>query len=199
MIQCAPPTASVSVITMAEGRAAIATSDEGGTLALRVREVQLLQASVEVLWWDSSQLYVATFIPTNINLSWFYPFFFFSDTGELSQVLWLLSHDLWTLEELLPDLSDHFGVQGKAPCGFFFPPTDFSLSKGWKELWNHFSVAQAESEDGLLLYCGENEHGRGDFTSLALVRGKLHYRWRNSDSCLGLDSRRLVNKTLKWC
>lgn len=39
-----------------------------------------------------------------------------------------------------------------------------------------FSAVQAESDDGLLLYCGENEHGRGDFTSLALVRGKLHYR-----------------------
>ncbi|XP_029960584.1 pikachurin isoform X2 [Salarias fasciatus] len=36
---------------------------------------------------------------------------------------------------------------------------------------------KAESEDGLLLYCGENEHARGDFTSLALVRGKLHYRF----------------------
>uniref|UniRef100_A0A674PAA4 EGF like, fibronectin type III and laminin G domains n=1 Tax=Takifugu rubripes TaxID=31033 RepID=A0A674PAA4_TAKRU len=36
---------------------------------------------------------------------------------------------------------------------------------------------KAESDDGLLLYCGENEHGRGDFTSLALVRGKLHYRF----------------------
>ncbi|KAM4616582.1 pikachurin [Polymixia lowei] len=36
---------------------------------------------------------------------------------------------------------------------------------------------KAESEDGLLLYCGENEQGRGDFTSLALVRGKLHYRF----------------------
>ncbi|TRY98295.1 hypothetical protein DNTS_032800 [Danionella cerebrum] len=36
---------------------------------------------------------------------------------------------------------------------------------------------KAEVEDGLLLYCGENEHGRGDFTSLALVRGKLHYRF----------------------
>ncbi|XP_041957209.1 pikachurin isoform X2 [Alosa sapidissima] len=36
---------------------------------------------------------------------------------------------------------------------------------------------KAEAEDGLLLYCGENEHGRGDFTSLALVRGKLHYRF----------------------
>ncbi|KAF3851144.1 hypothetical protein F7725_012916 [Dissostichus mawsoni] len=40
-----------------------------------------------------------------------------------------------------------------------------------------FSVVQADSEDGLLLYCGENEHARGDFTSLALVRGKLHYRF----------------------
>ncbi|XP_029019587.1 pikachurin isoform X2 [Betta splendens] len=36
---------------------------------------------------------------------------------------------------------------------------------------------KADSEDGLLLYCGENERGRGDFTSLALVRGKLHYRF----------------------
>ncbi|XP_047446886.1 pikachurin isoform X2 [Mugil cephalus] len=36
---------------------------------------------------------------------------------------------------------------------------------------------KADSEDGLLLYCGENEHGRGDFMSLALVRGKLHYRF----------------------
>uniref|UniRef100_A0A3B4WHW6 EGF like, fibronectin type III and laminin G domains n=1 Tax=Seriola lalandi dorsalis TaxID=1841481 RepID=A0A3B4WHW6_SERLL len=36
---------------------------------------------------------------------------------------------------------------------------------------------KSDSEDGLLLYCGENEHGRGDFTSLALVRGKLHYRF----------------------
>lgn len=46
-----------------------------------------------------------------------------------------------------------------------------------KELFfKSLSSAQAENEDGLLLYCGENEHGRGDFTSLALVRGKLHYR-----------------------
>lgn len=37
----------------------------------------------------------------------------FSGAGEFSQVLWLLSHDLWTLEELLPDISDHCGVQGK--------------------------------------------------------------------------------------
>ncbi|KAJ8401580.1 hypothetical protein AAFF_G00378970 [Aldrovandia affinis] len=36
---------------------------------------------------------------------------------------------------------------------------------------------KAEAEDGLLLYCGENEHARGDFTSLALIRRKLHYRF----------------------
>lgn len=36
----------------------------------------------------------------------------FSGAGELSQVLWIFSHDLWTLEELLPDISDHRGVQG---------------------------------------------------------------------------------------
>uniref|UniRef100_A0A3P9LB44 EGF like, fibronectin type III and laminin G domains n=1 Tax=Oryzias latipes TaxID=8090 RepID=A0A3P9LB44_ORYLA len=36
---------------------------------------------------------------------------------------------------------------------------------------------KADSEDGLLLYCGENEHGRGDFASLALIRGKIHYRF----------------------
>ncbi|XP_055079968.1 LOW QUALITY PROTEIN: pikachurin [Periophthalmus magnuspinnatus] len=36
---------------------------------------------------------------------------------------------------------------------------------------------KAEAEDGLLLFCGENEHGRGDFISLALVRGKVHYRF----------------------
>lgn len=53
------------------------------------------------------------------------PLFFFSNTGELPQVLRLLSHDLWALEELLPDISDHLGVQGKASfcssnCFFFF-------------------------------------------------------------------------------
>lgn len=58
----------------------------------------------------------------------FYPLFFFSGTGELSQVLWILSHDLWTLEELLPDLSDHFGVQGKAPS-LLFPPLSFKSVK----------------------------------------------------------------------
>lgn len=36
---------------------------------------------------------------------------------------------------------------------------------------------KSDTEDGLLLYCGESEHGRGDFISLALVRGRLHYRF----------------------
>ncbi|XP_061674359.1 pikachurin isoform X2 [Syngnathoides biaculeatus] len=36
---------------------------------------------------------------------------------------------------------------------------------------------KADADDGLLLYCGENEHGRGDFASLALLRGKVHYRF----------------------
>lgn len=169
MILCAPPTASVSVITTAEAHVATVTSDEEGTFALRV------QALVKVLRWDSSQLmwlllqfvHLQTYIHHDLMLC------FFSGTGELSQILWPLSHDFWTLEELLPDLSDHFGVQGKATF-----PTGLHISKAWKELWNGFSVVQADSEDGLLLYCGENEHGRGDFTSLALVRSKLHYRWR---------------------
>uniref|UniRef100_A0A8B9PJM4 Pikachurin n=1 Tax=Apteryx owenii TaxID=8824 RepID=A0A8B9PJM4_APTOW len=36
---------------------------------------------------------------------------------------------------------------------------------------------RAESEDGLLLYCGENEHGRGDFMSLAIIRRNLQFRF----------------------
>ncbi|NXA32380.1 EGFLA protein, partial [Eudromia elegans] len=36
---------------------------------------------------------------------------------------------------------------------------------------------RAESEDGLLLYCGENEHGHGDFMSLAIVRRNLQFRF----------------------
>ncbi|PKU37020.1 hypothetical protein llap_12676 [Limosa lapponica baueri] len=36
---------------------------------------------------------------------------------------------------------------------------------------------RAESEDGLLLYCGENEHGRGDFMSLAIIRRSVQFRF----------------------
>ncbi|XP_077601111.1 pikachurin-like [Stigmatopora nigra] len=49
-----------------------------------------------------------------------------------------------------------------------------------KNSYQSFQISlefKADSDDGLLLYCGENEHGRGDFTSLALVQGKLHFRF----------------------
>lgn len=36
---------------------------------------------------------------------------------------------------------------------------------------------RAEAEDGLLLYCGENEHGRGDFMSLAVIQRSLQFRF----------------------
>lgn len=49
--------------------------------------------------------------------------------------------------------------------------------KGWPQFTRLLLVCpQAEAEDGLLLYCGENEHGRGDFMSLALIRRSLHFR-----------------------
>lgn len=52
---------------------------------------------------------------------WFIsPLFFLSDAGELSQVLRALSHDFRAFEELVPNISDHFGVQGKASSVFFF-------------------------------------------------------------------------------
>ncbi|XP_033020161.1 pikachurin isoform X1 [Lacerta agilis] len=36
---------------------------------------------------------------------------------------------------------------------------------------------RAEAEDGLLLYCGENEHGRGDFMSVAVIRRSIQFRF----------------------
>ncbi|XP_061757838.1 pikachurin isoform X1 [Nerophis ophidion] len=51
---------------------------------------------------------------------------------------------------------------------------------------------KADAEDGLLLYCGENEHGRGDFTSLALVRGKLHYRFNCGTGAAQIASESLI-------
>ncbi|XP_034547111.1 pikachurin isoform X3 [Notolabrus celidotus] len=51
---------------------------------------------------------------------------------------------------------------------------------------------KADSEDGLLLYCGENEHGRGDFTSLALVQGTLHYRFNCGTGAAQIVSESLI-------
>uniref|UniRef100_A0A8D2JH63 Pikachurin n=1 Tax=Varanus komodoensis TaxID=61221 RepID=A0A8D2JH63_VARKO len=36
---------------------------------------------------------------------------------------------------------------------------------------------RVEAEDGLLLYCGENEHGRGDFMSVAIIRRNVQFRF----------------------
>uniref|UniRef100_UPI00398F6E33 pikachurin isoform X2 n=1 Tax=Pristiophorus japonicus TaxID=55135 RepID=UPI00398F6E33 len=36
---------------------------------------------------------------------------------------------------------------------------------------------KADVEDGLLLYCGERENGRGDFLSLAIIRRRLQFRF----------------------
>ncbi|XP_066506757.1 pikachurin-like isoform X2 [Hoplias malabaricus] len=36
---------------------------------------------------------------------------------------------------------------------------------------------RADSEDGLLFYCGENDQGEGDFASLTLIRGRLNFRF----------------------
>nr|XP_048284827.1 pikachurin isoform X2 [Myodes glareolus] len=49
-----------------------------------------------------------------------------------------------------------------------------------KNSYEEFQITlefRAEAEDGLLLYCGESEHGRGDFMSLALIRRSLHFRF----------------------
>lgn len=49
--------------------------------------------------------------------------------------------------------------------------------KGWSRFtWLLLVCPQAEAEDGLLLYCGENENGIDDFMSLALIQGSLHFR-----------------------
>uniref|UniRef100_A0A671PX75 Pikachurin-like n=1 Tax=Sinocyclocheilus anshuiensis TaxID=1608454 RepID=A0A671PX75_9TELE len=64
--------------------------------------------------------------------------------------------------------------------GEFFYGYSHMTFEPLKNSYQSFQISlefKAEVEDGLLLYCGENEHGRGDFTSLALVRGKLHYRF----------------------
>ncbi|XP_068106686.1 pikachurin-like isoform X2 [Hyperolius riggenbachi] len=36
---------------------------------------------------------------------------------------------------------------------------------------------RAQGDDGLLLYCGENEYGRGDFMSVAIIRRSIQFRY----------------------
>lgn len=85
MTPCARQTASVSVIMTVGARAATATWDGAGRLVLRVREVlcRLYNKRVVLLLFHACS-----------HWQWFNPLFFFSDTGELPQVLRLLSHDL---------------------------------------------------------------------------------------------------------
>uniref|UniRef100_A0AAR2JH09 EGF like, fibronectin type III and laminin G domains n=1 Tax=Pygocentrus nattereri TaxID=42514 RepID=A0AAR2JH09_PYGNA len=77
----------------------------------------------------------------------------------------------------------NLGYQGELCVSIQFPKFYGYSHMTFEPLKNSYQSFQitvefkADSEDGLLLYCGENDHGRGDFTSLALLRGKLHYRF----------------------
>uniref|UniRef100_A0A674N4X7 EGF like, fibronectin type III and laminin G domains n=1 Tax=Takifugu rubripes TaxID=31033 RepID=A0A674N4X7_TAKRU len=75
-------------------------------------------------------------------------------------------------------LSDYDGGGSRCHCnlGWRGDTCSEGETRETYRAWNNQSPLSS-SDDGLLLYCGENEHGRGDFTSLALVRGKLHYRF----------------------
>ncbi|KAM6986486.1 pikachurin-like [Aplochiton taeniatus] len=49
-----------------------------------------------------------------------------------------------------------------------------------KNSYRYFHIMlefKADSENGLLLFCGENEHGSGDYASLALLHGRLYFRF----------------------
>ncbi|KAG7481508.1 hypothetical protein MATL_G00067440 [Megalops atlanticus] len=69
------------------------------------------------------------------------------------------------------------GVSVQYPQFYGFSHMTFEPLKNSYQTFQITIEFKAEAEDGLLLYCGENEHARGDFISLALVRRKLHYRF----------------------
>uniref|UniRef100_A0AAY4CFV7 Pikachurin n=1 Tax=Denticeps clupeoides TaxID=299321 RepID=A0AAY4CFV7_9TELE len=77
----------------------------------------------------------------------------------------------------------NLGRQGDTCSDVQFPKFYGHSHMTFEPLKNSYQAFQitiqfkAVSEDGLLLYCGENEHARGDFTSLALIRGRVHYRF----------------------
>ncbi|XP_035999684.1 pikachurin isoform X3 [Fundulus heteroclitus] len=77
----------------------------------------------------------------------------------------------------IPAISPWQAVTVNFPRFYGFSHITFEPLKNSYQTFQITLEFKAESKDGLLLYCGENEHGRGDFTSLALVRGKLHYRF----------------------
>ncbi|XP_053530436.1 pikachurin [Ictalurus punctatus] len=69
------------------------------------------------------------------------------------------------------------GVSIRFPRFYGFSHMTFEPLKNSYQNFHITLEFKADSEDGLLLYCGENEHGQGDFMSLSLVRRKIHYRF----------------------
>ncbi|XP_060763534.1 pikachurin [Neoarius graeffei] len=69
------------------------------------------------------------------------------------------------------------GVLIRFPRFYGFSHMTFEPLKNSYQSFQITLEFKADSEDGLLLYCGENERSRGDFISLALVHKKLHYRF----------------------
>uniref|UniRef100_A0A8C7RFE8 EGF like, fibronectin type III and laminin G domains n=1 Tax=Oncorhynchus mykiss TaxID=8022 RepID=A0A8C7RFE8_ONCMY len=65
----------------------------------------------------------------------------------------------------------------KYPQFYGFSHVAFEPLKNSYQSFQIMLVFKTDSENGLLLFCGENEHGSGDFTSLALIHGKLHFRF----------------------
>ncbi|XP_015195849.2 pikachurin isoform X2 [Lepisosteus oculatus] len=69
------------------------------------------------------------------------------------------------------------GVPVQYPKFYGFSHMAFEPLKNSYQTFQITIEFKAEAEDGLLLYCGENEHGRGDFISLAVIRRRLHFRF----------------------
>ncbi|XP_055730723.1 pikachurin-like [Salvelinus fontinalis] len=65
----------------------------------------------------------------------------------------------------------------KYPQFYGFSHVAFEPLKNSYQSFQIMLEFKTDSENGLLLFCGENEHGSGDFTSLALIHGKLHFRF----------------------
>ncbi|MEE6458052.1 hypothetical protein FKM82_000164 [Ascaphus truei] len=51
---------------------------------------------------------------------------------------------------------------------------------------------RAEGDDGLLLYCGENEYGRGDFMSVAIIRRSVQFRFNCGTGAAVITSDRKI-------
>ncbi|XP_062874439.1 pikachurin isoform X2 [Trichomycterus rosablanca] len=69
------------------------------------------------------------------------------------------------------------GVSIRFPRFYGYSHMTFEPLRNSYQLFHITLEFRADSENGLLLYCGEDERGGGDFISLALIRRKLHYRF----------------------